>query len=194
MRRVLAISGLCILGIASTLTGTSAAQGGGATGRVPASLNQMIDEVHFIAEVSVESVFPPAAQRQQANPGQIVMHRDALLRVTRVLKGSEPSSQIVWAGEFGSPLGVNSQSSYPLINVGRSLIIFVRKAPKELVDRLAERTQPRYDGRHGRTGIVEIDKDGNMHLNDTLPFKAQYEGKAKSLMIADVESRVRATR
>jgi hypothetical protein len=193
VRRILAISGFCILAIASVLSGMSAAQGG-ASGPIPASLNQMTDEVDLIAEVVVESVFPPSAQRQQALPGgQIVMHRDALLRVTRVLKGSQPSSHIVHAGEVGSGLRENYQSPYPVLNVGRSLIIFFRKTPKELVERLAERTQPRYDGRHGRAGIVEIDQDGKVHLMATLPFRAQYDGRDKSLMIAEVESRVRAT-
>ena len=140
MRQLIAKSGLCILGIVSALSGTSAAQGRGTLrgdGPVPASLTQMIDQVDLIAEVVVESVFPPAAQRQQAVPGgQVVMHRDALLRVTRILKGSESSSHIVWAGEFGSPLGDQNRSPYPLLQVGRSLLVFApRKAPQALVDR-----------------------------------------------------------
>jgi hypothetical protein len=154
----------------------------------------MIDEVDLVAEVVVESVFPPAAQRRQALPGgQIVMHRDALLRVTRILKGSEPSSHIVWAGEFGSPLSEQNRSPYPLLQVGRSVLVFAGKPPQALVDRLAERSVPRYDSRHGRAGVVEIDDQDRLHLNQALPFRAEYQGKAKSLMIAEVESRVRAT-
>lgn len=199
MRRI--VCGLSIVAALLALSGTGAAQSvptvttSGSRERVPLSLSQMVGEAELIAEVTVESVFPPVLLRKPLSPQQTtatVMHRDSLLRVTRVLKGSESATHIVLNGEMGSPLRPNNTSGLTVLTPGRSLIVFLQKAGPEMIERFAVRSEPRYTLRLP-TRPVDIDGLGNVQLDPQLPFHAQHTGKAKSVFEAEIESLVRGT-
>jgi hypothetical protein len=158
-------------------------------GIVVTSLNDMVFRSEVILEVDVKSVFPSYGINPRPD-GTATPATDALLRSTRVLKGSQPQTDFV-VGQLGGTLpGRTGWESSQLMQAGKRYIVFLRTASPAAVQALPQRATPRYELVGAHLGLVAIDEAGNARLDSELPFYKDYDRKAKEMIISEIISLV----
>jgi hypothetical protein len=188
LNRILLLLAVVIVLISFLPEGTLAQRGLAVT-----SLNDMVSGSEVILEVEVRSVFPSYGINPNPRNGIGTPATDALLRSTRVLKGSQISADFVVSQLGGTLPGRTGWESSQLMQAGQRYIVFLETAPPRALQALPQRGVPRYQLVGGHLGTVAIDGEGNARLNSELPFHKDYDRKAKEVIISEITSLVART-
>jgi hypothetical protein len=152
-------------------------------GYIPKSLSELSNRATLIVEAEVQSVYTPTA----LNNDPRTLHTDALLRITRVLKGSGRSSQLV-VGQAGGVLPGRSvlSTQFNLMKPGERYILFLKDLSQRGAEVLPDRGFPRFET-IGYAGLFFIDESGSVRLNPELPFRNTYDQRNKDVVISEIQ-------
>ena len=137
---------------------------------LPDSIEKLADQSLLIVEGYVQTVFPPWIKYQ-------IFETDAMILVTRVLKGSLSGNQVVVAQHGGIQGDVKILTTqYSLMQTGEHYILFLQNESRTYAP--AHPGIPRYSILGGGiAGTVRIDGQ-NIHVSEGNRdvFKKKYEG------------------
>jgi hypothetical protein len=136
----------------------------------PDSIEKLADQSLLIAEGYVQSVFPPWIRNQS-------FETDAMILVTRVLKGSLSGEQVV-VSQAGGIMGDVKilPTQYSLMQTGEHYILFLKSDPRTFGP--THPGIPRYSiAGGGVAGMVRVDGQ-NIHVSEGTRdvFRSKYEG------------------
>jgi hypothetical protein len=141
---------------------------------MPQSLKDLCDLSAVIVEGVVATIFPS----RQLGPSQSSLETDALVNVTKVLKGPVGAHQQLVVSQLGGAKGnfSSTPTQYSLVRAGEKYILFLREDDRPNLPIQAQTTT-----RYIVTGIwagLFFFENNRMQVRARVPesFRAQYEG------------------